>query len=688
MRTRITPATLSRVSILVAVVLGSALLISSPAPTFSKRDKAYYLDEQSVAFVRPGLQITISRAEIANDGTITATFKLTDPRGLPLDRTGVQTPGNVSVSFIAATIPAGQQHYRAYTTRTQTSPITNLSAIQATGENNGTFTAIGEGEYRYTFRTRAPANIDRSATHAIGAYGSRNLSEFDLGTQYDDAVLNFVPNGNAVTQVRDIIRTETCNKCHTQLAFHGGSRRTMELCNLCHTPNTFGAPANDNIDPDTGNTIDMTAMTHKIHMGADLPSVQAGGEYKIIGNQQSVHDYSGIHFSAITPANCTACHGQDSAAQGNAWLNNPTRRACGSCHDNVNFATGEGHVGLPQLSDSQCKNCHIPQGEIEFDASIKGAHQIARHSSMLAGVNFEILQVHEGTAGSRPTVSFTIKDDKGNSIPAGDLATLRVYFAGPSTDYTSYISEDARAAQCNAQGVCFWTFQRAVPQDAKGTYAVYIEGYKNATLLAGTAKEQTVRDAGKNVVHYFSVDGSQVVPRRQVVSLERCNACHSDLAFHGDQRNTVEGCVVCHNPTATDTAVRPPDQMPARSIDLMTMIHRIHSGNTLEHEFTIYGRGSTPHDYTGIGYPGDRANCDACHVNDSQQLPLPATNLPVRDPRDVLDPAMPATAACTSCHSSTDAKSHALANTTRIGESCAACHGPDAQFSVDQVHSR
>jgi OmcA/MtrC family decaheme c-type cytochrome len=672
-----------------AVVLGSALLISSPAPTFSKRDKAYYLDEQSVAFVRPGLQITITRAEIANDGTITANFKLTDPRGLPLDRTGVQTPGNVSVSFIAATIPAGQEHYRAYTTRTQTSPITNVSAMQAAGENNGTFTTVGEGEYRYTFRTRAPANIDRGATHAIGAYGSRNLSEFDLGTQYDDAVFKFVPNGNAVTNDRDIIRTETCNKCHNQLAFHGGSRRTMELCNLCHTPSTFAAGANDNIDPDTGNSIDMTVMTHKIHMGADLPSVQAGGKYQIYGNQQSLHDYSNIQFTAITPANCTACHGQDSAAQKDDWLNQPTRRACGACHDDVNFATGQGHAtGLPQLSDSQCATCHTPQGELEFDASIKGAHQIPRHSSMLAGVNFQITQVHDGTAGNRPTVGFTIKDDKGNSIPASDLATLRLYVAGPTTDYSSYVSEDARRADCSSQGVCFWTFSRALPQDAKGTYAIYIEGYKNVTLMPGTTKEQSVRDAGENVVHYFAVDGSQVTPRRQVVSLAKCDNCHGDLAFHGDQRTTTEGCVVCHNPNETDAARRPADQMPAQSVDFMTMIHRIHTGNDLEHEFTIYGFGNVAHDFTHLGYPGDRANCDACHVNGSQQLPLPATNMPVKDPRGVLDPMMPATAACTSCHSSTDAKSHALANTTRIGESCAACHGPNAEFSVDRVHSR
>ena len=51
-------------------------------------------------------------------------------------------------------------------------------------------------------------------------------------------------------------------------------------------------------------------------------------------------------------------------------------KACGACHNDVNFATGEKHAGGPQFDDKLCANCHIPQGEIEFDASIKGAHAV------------------------------------------------------------------------------------------------------------------------------------------------------------------------------------------------------------------------------------------------------------------------------------------------------------------------
>ena len=55
--------------------------------------------------------------------------------------------------------------------------------------------------------TRAPSGFDPATTHTIGIYASRDLTEFDLGTNYASATFNFVPNGSPVTVVRDVIRT-------------------------------------------------------------------------------------------------------------------------------------------------------------------------------------------------------------------------------------------------------------------------------------------------------------------------------------------------------------------------------------------------------------------------------------------------------------------------------------------------
>jgi OmcA/MtrC family decaheme c-type cytochrome len=176
--------------------------------------------------------------------------------------------------------------------------------------------------------------------------------------------------------------------------------------------------------------------------------------------------------------------------------------------------------------------------------------------------------------------------------------------------------------------------------------------------------------------------------RRQIVALEKCNACHSFLSLHGSNRNTIDQCVVCHNPNQTDTARRPANMSPAESVNFSTMIHRIHSGLRQERDFTIFGFGNTPHNYNEAGFPGRLQNCTGCHVNNSQRLPLRADLLPVTDPRGLITKPGPETAACTGCHAGRATAAHAAANSNEIGESCATCHGPTSQFAVDRVHAQ
>ena len=115
--------------------------------------------------------------------------------------------------------------------------------------------------------------------------------------------------------------------------------------------------------------------------------MQAGTQYQIIGFNQSVTDWSTVALPS-DPRHCAVLprtHNGDGRHAGQRVAEEPSRAACGGCHDNVNFATGENHVNLPQVSDNQCANCHIPQGELEFDASIKGAHTVPTESATRAG---------------------------------------------------------------------------------------------------------------------------------------------------------------------------------------------------------------------------------------------------------------------------------------------------------------
>jgi len=645
---------------------------------FTRHDLAYYLDENLVNFIRPGLTFKITSASIQGS-TISVRFTMTDPKGMPLDRAGVNTPGPVSSSFIVGYIPNGKTLYTTYTTRTQgPSPITGKTEIQAGADSGGTYTTNAEGDYTYTFKTLAPTGYDATATHTIGIYGSRNLSEWSLPNNYADTVYNFVPNGSAVKNVRDIVKTATCNKCHDVMGFHGGSRRSVEVCILCHQPQST--------DPDTGNTVDMTAMVHKIHMGADLPSVQAGTPYQIIGNSQAVHDYSTIGFPDLANR-CETCH--TGGTQSTMYLTAPSRRACGSCHDNVNFATGENHVNLPQISDNMCATCHIPQGEMEFDASILGAHTIPQSSTQMAGNVGTLVKVDNAGPGKAITVTFTLKDKAGNNVDVSKIDSLSLVIAGPTTDYNWYLSESAKTATVSG-GSNIFTFKGTLPADAKGSYAVMMEGYKTYTLNAGMTNAITgIRDAVNNAVFYFSVDGSLVAKRRTVVEMARCNSCHGTLMLHGTFRRGVEGCVLCHNPTKDDSAYRPTASLPTESINFKTMIHKIHTGEELLTDYTVIGRNGSVNNFNEVRYPGDRRNCLQCHAAGTYDLPLPETTISQKAPRDYINPLPPVSGACLSCHTKKSAAAHASIMTSPIlGESCDACHGQSSEASVEKVHAR
>jgi OmcA/MtrC family decaheme c-type cytochrome len=280
-----------------------------------------------------------------------------------------------------------------------------------------------------------------------------------------------------------------------------------------------------------------------------------------------------------------------------------------------------------------------------------------------------------------------VKDKSGAGVPLNQLENVSLVMAGPTSDYgytsfgpdvttVGWVSESAMGAQCNA-GTCAYTFQHAIPAAAKGSFAIGIESRRTETLLPGTTTAMEVRYGGVNKVFYFSVDGSPVQPRRTVAQVATCNQCHAFLNFHGDNRNQVEMCVLCHNTSFISTP-DDPNQLAA-GISFNLLIHRIHSS------YKSYADVRYPA-MSPQGGPGDTRNCDKCHVNDSQLKP--AGVLDVRDPQGFINPVKPTSAACVGCHVTAAASSHMLANTTSIGESCAVCHGSGDIFAVDKMHAQ
>jgi len=126
---------------------------------------------------------------------------------------------------------------------------------------------------------------------------------------------------------------------------------------------------------------------------------------------------------------------------------------------------------------------------------------------------------------------------------------------------------------------------------------------------------------------------------------------------------------------------------PPKSMDFVGLIHKIHTGENRTWQ-TIYGIGGVADDYSTVRFPSDLGNCDLCHVDGSEQLPVPSNLLPIQNPAGPINPMGRTAEACLGCHDNNpSAISHAAANTNQLGESCEVCHGTDADFSVSKMHA-
>jgi OmcA/MtrC family decaheme c-type cytochrome len=213
------------------------------------------------------------------------------------------------------------------------------------------------------------------------------------------------------------------------------------------------------------------------------------------------------------------------------------------------------------------------------------------------------------------------------------------------------------------------------------------------------------------------------VPRRTSVELNNCLSCHQVLSLHGGNRtDDINSCVTCHNPRNTDRGVRaiagtpPTDGKAEESLDFKTMVHGIHAAGMRENPLQIVGyMGFSTHTYDEehVQYPGNLANCVACHEYRGSPLPtdtgytLPLSNGVLattidtgEDLESPLDDTVvtPITAVCSSCHDSSENAAHMTQNggsfsTTQgaidsgaVVETCNTCHGEGRISSVTEVH--
>ena len=637
------------------------------------------------------VKIDITNVDIGADRIPVATFKLTDGKGVPLNLTDLDTSttnGPVRFTIAAITIDpiSGNSQYVNYILRTvkgapfTVDGVTKQPALDTvtqpyTESPPGQIADKGNGVFTYTFKTPLPDNYNKSTTHVVGAQASREARKYASNAFYP-----FVPVGGDVNVARLLSSTQTCNQCHDPLSVHGGGRREFAYCVLCHTP--------QNVDALSGNTVDLKVMVHKIHDASNLPSVKAGKPY-FIGRT----NFTSVAFPDDV-RNCVKCH---TGLQGDNWKTKPSRAACGSCHDNLDFSSGAGHLGGRQTTDSTCAVCHTATMDQEFDYSIPGSHVIPKRSNQLPGVNFTIVKVSNTAPGQKPIVVFNIKDKTGKAIEPSKMNSLSFVMAGPTTDYAIRFSESnvQRAAlTAIGNGDYQYDFTNTIPNNSTGTgsYAIAIQGYKAYNLTSSVyysnkAELVNVRDYGFGKVVFVPVTDNTAVPRRIVVTTEKCNACHTRLDFinHVSARQNTELCSLCHNPTF---AASPPVTSPAgtlpQPVDFKLWIHKIHKGDEASEPITF------PINTGDLGFPGDLSNCQKCHVAGTNLLPLKDSVKGVTISVDgkVVKTTAPITTVCSSCHDQTSSVEHIDVMTSSRGyETCNNCHAEGKDFAVSKKHA-
>ena len=678
-------------------------------------------DGTSPWFTAPGIDIEVTELMVGATGA-TVTFTLDDRAGAggaALDRAGRLTEGAVDVSYVLGQLAvdgAGAPGaYTAYTTRVVGGATQGTTEAVATGFET---IDVRQGTYRYTFS--APlTGFDPARTQTVIAIARRTI---DGVTGTDRAVRSVRPDGGAAL-TRAVVDDARCDSCHGGFAAHGGRYDAVDQCVLCHNPQAS--------DPDTGNTVDFRVMVHKIHRGADLPSVVAGGSYRIIGFGNSVHDFSTVKFPQSIER-CDACHG---GAQGDAWKTRPDVATCTSCHDTITFVdpppAGMVRHNYGVTATAPCNVCHgattgtAPLVASHLDPSFDTSHQLEITIEPMATV----------PPGTSPAFTFAVKvDGQPRDIVAAPLGLLRATLAGPNGDFTTAWTSGTTtnpfvqatmqgsgavgtlAAVDAAAGRFSYTFPASivVPANATGSFTVGIEASIN-----GAAP----RYAAVSPTRAFAVTDATAQPRRSIIDPAKCNGCHYDLTFHGGGRRGAEYCLMCHNPenANNDRISRfEGSTVLAESVDFRVMIHKIHAGEELSQPYHLGGNpapsvanpAGTMVDFGEVRYPRPRNDCAACHKPGTWTLPAATGRAPsILQELTCTEPTTggdadayctnpfwvvsqtyrlpPETAVCTSCHDAPYVTAHAQINTTVLGiEACATCHGPGKAHDVAVVHAR
>ncbi|MET0049794.1 MAG: hypothetical protein ABW095_01790 [Candidatus Thiodiazotropha sp.] len=579
--------------------------------------------------LNPQLDLSNTVAYDAASGSLSIHFFLTDGEGNGVDVYQDAYELRLYVSELVPADPASGEG-------DAWNQLISESGTPMTEPLPGTLTQLdaSTGEYRYVCSNTlaASSNVIRVTMRARWREtidGVRYTFANAVNTSYDFLQSN--PGSELSSSGADMVTTEACESCHGARignVGHGGGYTQVKTCNNCHNVN-YMASRNEGEG-------DLAHMIHRIHDAGTFALLEDGADFSHVTYPQHINT-------------CSKCHTED-APQAALAYQVPTMKNCGSCHESVNFITGDNHgndtagfVG-PLTDDSECTVCHgvdsglgggvmivhdpEPEANLvsEFEVSIRmtppanGSYYVAGETPV---VTVTLADASGPVAGSRYTADQEATGASGNGLSAANL-----YVYGPRADavpvLTTNSSTDPALAGTPTQGhplfvnelvsgvptpnddprvtsgASGFSYQlMAIPADmTPGTYMVRFEG-----MDYGAVSASDFVTASSAVIN-FQVNTDTVEHK---VSGDACTNCHGDTVMH------LEGAHPHHAPFNTDHCLGCHDLSGNYGDYIGNRVHAVHSASAtgdLKH-----------HDWSHVTFPQAANNCMICHT-DTEGTPV------------------------------------------------------------------
>lgn len=587
----------------------------------------------------------------------------------------------------------------------------------STGYAFGTFTDLGAGKYKYTFKTpftSAPtqANTQRLIVRIRGLAGFNSVNG-----DYD---FKIAAPGTKLASAKDIVTSEACNDCHganINNFGHGGGYTGTKTCVICHS--SAYTYVNDNGDTVTmaASGFDFTTMIHQIHSKINATTVFPASI--------DAKDWSAVAYPGSV-LDCNKCH---KGTKGDNWNTMPTRAACKSCHTTIKF-DGSAYTGIKagvgelhdMATDNTCYACH--DAAYITDKHPRNADFDATKRTLKATITNATVSATTGNV----TVTFTLKDGNtpitdralfGN--PSFSLVQLKPEANGANSHWVSYTGRfttkntamapvlqgrtessanpataTANAVVVNGDGTFSYTFKLATATP-EGDIRNVTHAHNAATVAGNYNKDTGLAQwlatyEIPNVVTYdpklthrvamnvalaapgdtknasnawldFVPDGVTPIVTRSIVTMADCAKCHAGQKLHAGYE--IEYCVTCHNQSTFDP-------FTGETVTLENMVHKIHMGAKLPSVIAggTYKVNGT-HDYSAMVFPQPITNCLSCH----NETNADGANWRTKS----------TTGACITCHNSAGSVSHGAQNSV-FGQSCTVCHNPGRTYPVQESH--